>query len=67
VKVKDVMLKWNAVVPFPWTPAKLREAGLDPSSTLRAIMDDIFLADDYKESPTAQKIITTLTLPFEPD
>ncbi len=56
--VRDVYLKWNAIVLFPWTPAKLRQAGYEPQTALQGITKDLKHASDAsRRQATIDQII----------
>lgn len=59
MKVKDVILKYHAIVPFPWSPSKLKKAGKDPMEMCRQIGQEIGNCED-KDTPAAKAVLDTL-------
>jgi len=58
-KVKDVLVKYHKIVPFPWTVRKLKKAGLNPTNFLIGVGQEIEKCDDsYTE--TAQQLLDLL-------
>jgi len=39
--IKKVLLKYHKQVPFPWTRAKIRKAGLNPSTLINQLQHDL--------------------------
>lgn len=56
MNVKDVLLKYHAIVPFPWTIAKIEKAGHKPSGLIVELGSDLLLCEDNK-GKTCQKVI----------
>jgi len=54
--VKEVLLKYQKLVPFPWTLPKISKAGYVPKDFLIDIGNELSQCDDA-QSPTARKVI----------
>lgn len=59
MKVKDVILKYHKIVPFPWSPKKLKKAGYEPMFISKAIGDELGQCED-RDNPTAKAVLDTL-------
>ncbi len=59
MKVKEVILKYHAIVPFPWIPSKLKKAGHDPMEMCRSIGEEIGECED-KDTPSSKAVLDTL-------
>lgn len=57
--VREVIVKYHGIVPFPWTPSKLKKAGFDPMEMCRRIGQQIGECED-KDTPAAQAVLDTL-------
>lgn len=56
MEVKDVLSKYNQIVPFPWSPRKIKKAGLNPTKFLTSLGRDLGECKD-KDDPTIQAIL----------
>lgn len=59
MKVKEVIITYHQIVPFPWTPAKIKKAGREPMELCRSIGEDLASCED-KDTPTAKAVLDTL-------
>lgn len=59
MKVREVILKYHKLVPFPWTPAKIKKAGFNPTELLLQVGRELAECED-KDTPTAQALLDTL-------
>ena len=59
MKVKDVILKYHKIVPFPWSPSKLRKAGKDAMEFCRQVGQELGDCVD-KDTPSAKAVLDTL-------
>lgn len=57
--VKDVILRYHKIVPFPWSPKKLKKAGFDPMELCRQIGQQLGECED-KDTPAAMAVLDTL-------
>lgn len=53
---KEVLDRYNAMVPFPITPAKIKAAGYNPERYTWNLINDIECADDSND-PRVQKFL----------
>lgn len=59
MKVKEVIMKYHAIVPFPWSPKKIKKAGYVPMELCRNIGEDIGRCED-KDTLSAQAVLGAL-------
>jgi len=64
MKVKDVILKYNAKVPFPVTSEKIKKAGYDSIDYLVELTEDLLQCEDcnkkIKDIQRAKKMVKGL-------
>lgn len=48
--VTEVLVKYNEIVPFPWTPKKIKKAGFDPKELFITIDRELQKCSDI-DSP----------------
>lgn len=56
MKVKEVLQKYHALVPFPWTLAKIHRAGYDPKRFFIRMGKELSKCEDTA-STLCQKVI----------
>lgn len=56
MKCKELLDKYNELVPFPYAPEKIAAAGYNVTQFLSDLAYEIHLCDDYGEQPLAQRI-----------
>lgn len=56
---KDVIVKYHKLVPFPWTPRKLKKAEYDPTKLLLEVGRDLERCED-KHTPEGKAILDIL-------
>ena len=54
--VMDVFTKYNKMVPFPWTPTKIKKAGFEPKEFVIKVGSELEECEDF-ESGIADKIV----------
>lgn len=59
MKVKDVMVKYHKLVPFPWTPRKIKKAGYDPTHLILTIGRELERCEDIN-TPISVDIISLI-------
>lgn len=52
--VKELIIKANEDVPFPWTMAKIKKAGHDPTSFLLQFGQDLERCGDVTSDPSVK-------------
>ncbi|MBA7587030.1 hypothetical protein ES708_29040 [subsurface metagenome] len=57
--VKDVLLKYHAKVPFPWTIRKISCAGFIPEQLFESLGEELSQCEDIA-TPTGKKVIATI-------
>jgi len=50
MKVKDVIVKYNAKVPFPATSEKIKKAGYNPIRYCFELVGELICCEDFKEA-----------------
>lgn len=60
MKCKDVLDKFQKLVPFPMTPKKIKAAGYDVGQYLKSIGKELSKCEDVDEHPLAKSICDTL-------
>lgn len=56
---KVVILKYHAFVSFPWTAAKIKKEGFNPTTLLLKMGRDLEKCED-KDTPTAKAVLDLL-------
>lgn len=59
MKVKDVILKYHKICPFPWTPAKVKKAGYEVMPLARCLGQELGQCED-KDTPGAKAVLDAL-------
>lgn len=59
MKVRDLLKKYHKLVPFPWTPAKIKKAGYDTAFFLVEMGRELENCED-KDSESAKQILEML-------
>ncbi|MBA7697195.1 hypothetical protein ES703_105855 [subsurface metagenome] len=59
MKVREVLVKYHQIVPFPWSDKKIKKAGLEPMELCREIGQEIGNCED-KDTPSAKAILDIL-------
>lgn len=59
MKTADVIYRYHGMVPFPWTPRKIKKAGYEPTRLLLDLGTELEKCDDA-HSPTALELLNML-------
>lgn len=59
MKTKDVMIKYHKLVPFPWTPRKIKKAGFDPTPLMLELGKELGRCEDA-DLPGIKELMETL-------
>ncbi len=61
MKVRDVLLKFHKIIPFPWTHRAIEKKGYIPKDFILKVIGELEESEDFEEkiktSKTLQKII----------
>lgn len=57
--VKEVLLKYHAKVPFPWTIRKISSAGFVPEKLFMDLGEELSQCEDIA-TPTGKKVLATI-------
>lgn len=53
-KVKDVLVKYNKIIQFPWTMRKIKKAGKDPAPFFFELGQELAECEDAAQPATKQ-------------
>lgn len=59
MKVKEVVVEYHKLVPFPWTPRKIRKAGFDPTALVLEMGRKIEQCED-SNTPAAMDLLSVI-------
>ena len=59
--VKEVIEKYHAIVPFPWTPKKIELSGLNPCELAIDVAEELFKCEDVQVDAVAQGAVMEKT------
>jgi len=57
MKVRDVLLKFHKIVPFPWTHRAIEKKGYDTRDFILKVIGELEESEDFEEKIKTSKIL----------